>query len=467
MTQTTDSDSQAFGRLFRTFLEQTTAQAPQETNPFPLRLRGHFSAEPAQLPTVAEAFRSSDHPNVQLALEAYLSQKERAAEIIGVTGEHSYFGLSFSQLLGGTSAAFSSGSGFQIGPVEHVAVDVGGDVLTCIQTGLLLISSPKEKLAVLMTGPSAQSMRQQVRLEVMAANRETAERFLAEIRLLARQRNVYRGRVISLGVDDWNQIRVRFHTLTEVDRSQIVLPEGLLDRIERQTVRFSQHREKLLRAGRHLRRGILLYGPPGTGKTFTAMHLAHRMKERTVLLLTGRGVGLIEHSCEVARLLQPATVILEDVDLVAEERTHSQGGCSVLLFELLNQMDGLADDADILFLLTTNRPELLEPALAARPGRIDLAIEVPLPDAACRRRLFELYSKGLSLRVDQTEDIVRRTEGVSAAFIRELLRKAALFAAEEDGEIVVRDRHLQEALEELVINGGELTKKILGARVQT
>ena len=57
-------------------------------------------------------------------------------------------------------------------------------------------------------------------------------------------------------------------------------------------------------------------------------------------------------------------------------------------------MDGLADDADLLFVLTTNRPDILEPALAARPGRIDQAIEVPPPDADCRRRLLELYGKG-------------------------------------------------------------------------
>jgi ATP-dependent 26S proteasome regulatory subunit len=99
----------------------------------------------------------------------------------------------------------------------------------------------------------------------------------------------------------------------------------------------------------------------------------------------------------MARLLQPSIVVLEDVDLIAEERTR-EGACSAVLFELLNQMDGLADDADILFLLTTNRPDILEPALASRPGRIDQAIEIPLPDAACRRRLLELYGRGLTLR---------------------------------------------------------------------
>ncbi len=93
---------------------------------------------------------------------------------------------------------------------------------------------------------------------------------------------------------------------------------------------------------------------------------------------------MIEQSCALARILQPSIVVLEDVDLVAEERTRPGAACTApLLFELLNQMDGLADDADVLFLLTTNRPDILEPALAARPGRVDQAIEIPLPDAEC------------------------------------------------------------------------------------
>jgi ATP-dependent 26S proteasome regulatory subunit len=259
-------------------------------------------------------------------------------------------------------------------------------------------------------------------------------------------------------------VQVHFHRLPQIERDKIILPEGLLQRIERQTLGFARHSETLLRMGRHLKRGLLLHGAPGTGKTLTAMYLAAQMTGRTVLLLTGRGLGLIERSCTMARLLQPAIVILEDVDLVAEERTRSTATCTALLFELLNQMDGLAEDADILFLLTTNRPDILEPALASRPGRIDQAIEVPLPDEGCRRRLFELYGRGLELRLARQDEFIARTKGASAAFIRELMRKAALFAADESAGAVVQDRHIEEALRELVVDGGELTKSLLGVR---
>jgi ATP-dependent 26S proteasome regulatory subunit len=127
-------------------------------------------------------------------------------------------------------------------------------------------------------------------------------------------------------------------------------------------------------------------------------------------------------------------------------------------------MDGLAEDMDVIFLLTTNRPDLLEPALAARPGRVDQAIEIPLPDEGCRRRLFELYGEGLELQLDDLEPVIKRTEGASGAFIRELLRKSAVIAADEGDGLVVTDKHLADAIRELIVEGGDLTKSLLGAR---
>src|SRR4029077_3989756 len=106
------------------------------------------------------------------------------------------------------------------------------------------------------------------------------------------------------------------------------------------------------------------------------------------------------------------------VDLIGTLRENQTVGANALLFELLNQMDGLAEDADVLFVLTTNRPDVLEPALASRPGRIDQAIEIPLPDADCRRRLLDLYAAGIDLRLGDLDELIDRTEGGSGAFIR-------------------------------------------------
>jgi AAA+ superfamily predicted ATPase len=91
-------------------------------------------------------------------------------------------------------------------------------------------------------------------------------------------------------------------------------------------------------------------------------------------------------------------------------------------------------------------------------------VHVPLPDAACRARLLRLYGEGLRLELEDPDRLVARTEGVSPAFIKELLRKAAVLAAEEDGAdpITVCDRHVDDVLHELVVEGGELTQALLG-----
>jgi ATP-dependent 26S proteasome regulatory subunit len=235
--------------------------------------------------------------------------------------------------------------------------------------------------------------------------------------------------------------------------------------VERNVLSLCKHGDVLRRSGRATRHGLLFHGPPGTGKTLMLRYLAHACPDHTVILLTGRQLGLIRESCQIARLLAPALIILEDVDLVGEDR--SRNNCPTILHELMDEMDGLSPKADCIFLLTTNRPEALEEALASRPGRVDQAVEFPLPDEPCRRRLFALYGQGLDLSAVDLERWVDKTHGTSPAFLEELLRKAALMAAER-GEtaapLPLRDEDVERALGELIYFGGELTQKLLGYR---
>ena len=139
----------------------------------------------------------------------------------------------------------------------------------------------------------------------------------------------------------------------------------------------------------------------------------------------------------------------------------------VLLNKLLNEMDGLREDADILFLLTTNRPEALEAALASRPGRVDQAIEFPLPDDEGREKLVRLYSQGVEVPQEVVEAVVRRTDRVSAAFIKELMRRSVQFHLErsDSGRIELPD--VEAALEEMLFSGGSLNRKLLGGNLET
>jgi hypothetical protein len=117
-------------------------------------------------------------------------------------------------------------------------------------------------------------------------------------------------------------------------------------------------------------------------------------------------------------------VVLEDVDLVATDRDYAPDG-NPLLFSLLEAMDGVGADADVTFVLTTNRADILETALADRPGRVDLAVEIPRPDARCRERLLGVYARDLTVDAD-LEQVVAGTEGVTASFIKEMIRRAVL-----------------------------------------
>jgi ATP-dependent 26S proteasome regulatory subunit len=156
-------------------------------------------------------------------------------------------------------------------------------------------------------------------------------------------------------------------------------------------------------------------------------------------------------------------VVIEDVDLIARSREQMDGPCEEsLLNKLLNEMDGLKEDCDILFVLTTNRPEELESALAGRPGRIDQAIEVPLPDEIGRSKLIRLYGKDLPLQPPIIDEAVRRTAGVSAAFIKELMRRLAQASIVRNGGHEVTTGDIDTAVNEMLFDGGRLNAKLLG-----
>jgi ATP-dependent 26S proteasome regulatory subunit len=257
---------------------------------------------------------------------------------------------------------------------------------------------------------------------------------------------------------------ITVHHLRSVEREQVILPESTLTLLDRNVIQFVRQRQRLAQFRQATKKGLLFYGPPGTGKTHTIHYLAKALAGHTTLLISAEQVGLLAEYMTLARLLQPSMVIIEDVDLIARDRTAMDSPCEeVLLNKLLNEMDGLKEDTDILFILTTNRPEQLEAALASRPGRIDQAIEFPLPDTAGRRKLVALYSQGITLSESVVDETVRRTDGVSAAFIKELMRRTVQFHIERDGTGEVSHDDVDDALNEMLFSGGSLNLKLLGA----
>ena len=441
-------DPEELAGALKRLMEWAEEHAPAPEPAVRRMLREHFERDPRELPIVSRALAAWDRPNFQVAIDAWCADRDH--EIVGLPVMQGYR-AGLSELVGGVEWI----GRLEPGAVELVTVPLGErESIACVQSGFWLVREQSGPLVIMLKAID-HGMGETLALEVMAVDRQRGEAVLGELGALMRERNVYRGRILELASrhfhdDEGAPLTVR--TLPAITRDRIVLPAGVLERVERHAFAVAVHAERLKASGRHLRRGLLLHGPPGTGKTLTAMYLAAQMPGRTVVLLTGQSLGAVGPSIDLATALQPAMVVLEDVDLVAMDRDFEP--TNAILFELLNGMDGLDEDHDVIFVLTTNRPDLLEPALASRPGRIDEVVELQLPDAEGRRRLIELYGEGLELTLAGGDGLLAELDGVSPAFIRELLRRAALVAADEsDGPLRVTPRHLEAALRELRLAG--------------
>jgi hypothetical protein len=456
------------GRLVRRGVRAVVGAArADERITLPRILAGHLGSGAPSLEVVQESWPGYEHVNVQAGLDAWLGDPRRTGELVGIVGyQHRPFGLG--ELLTAAEGAPHDPFGPRPGNPSRVnrACGPDGEVRPCVRCGLYLVAEGEERLAIFFRGPEPESGMPITQLHVAGTDPELARSAAAGIRAEALTRNVFRGEVLSFGgeVFGHGEALLTFHRRPVMSAGQLVLAPETLTEVERQVVEVARQRERLLAAGQHLKRGLLLYGPPGVGKTHTVRYLTSRLVDTTVVQLTGNSMHLIAEACSIARSLQPAMVVVEDVDLIAEERGMHPGQ-HPLLFQLLNEMDGLAEDADVVFVLTTNRADLLEPALAARPGRVDQAVALELPDAQARRALFELYRGHLAVDSSRLDDVLARTEGVTASFLKELLRRAALLAATRtpgEAELAVSADDLDAALDELLGTRNAMTRTLLG-----
>ncbi|HEX2367045.1 MAG TPA: ATP-dependent Clp protease adaptor ClpS, partial [Bradyrhizobium sp.] len=256
-----------------------------------------------------------------------------------------------------------------IAPPQYHEVDVGETApVKCLQNGLWLCRASELRYAVLLSVERDEEGGTMIRVEIAvpsgAAGEALVRRSFAELEEAVGAARSYRGKILSFEGRASYRGRARgvtVHRLPPVAREGVILPEQTLRLLDRNVLGFIGSRDALRSLGLSTRKGILLYGPPGTGKTHTIRYLATNLPGHTTLIITAEQVALLSAYMELARLLQPAMVVIEDVDLIARDRDEMGGPCEeALLNKLLNEMDGLREDADILFVLTTNRPEELE-----------------------------------------------------------------------------------------------------------
>ncbi len=456
-----DEQTRDFMAGFSRFLEHVHQFAPQQAGePLVPILVDHLGVPVGELPVVVEDVPMIRFADVDIAL-GVIAGRDPAYRLLGIGGGDHRHHRSLTDMISTAGVGFG---GFQVGQVDRLNLDIGPDSeRATVGFGLHLFRYDGTPVVVCQRAANPQFGAERARLEVLAADAGVAAALQREVDEQAIAHSVLRGQVITFARSDYERVMsgLTFLARPGLSADQVILPEGSLDHIARHVLGLAAHRDRLLAAGQHLKRGILLYGPPGTGKTHTVRHLIGAAEGATVILLSGSQMRYVGEAANIARAHQPAIVVIEDCDLIAEDRDYGpDGGSSPLLFTLLDAMDGLDADADVVFLLTTNRAEALERALAQRPGRVDLAVEVPLPDETARRRLIALYAARLAFTDEAIASAATATDGTTASYAKELVRRAVLAAATQDRD--PGDDDLAAAVADLGSDSAVLTRALLG-----
>ena len=230
-------------------------------------------------------------------------------------------------------------------------------------------------------------------------------------------------------------------------------------------------------------KGVLLYGPPGTGKTLMAKAVANEAQSNFISIkgpeLLNKYVGESEKGVrevfEKARSNAPTVVFFDEIDSIAGERGARMGDSGVgerVVSQLLTELDGLEELEDVVVVATTNRPDLIDPALL-RPGRLDRHVHVPVPDRDARRAIFAVHTRSKPMADDvDLDELADRTDGYVGADIEAVCREASMSATREfinsvsaedaaksvDNVRVTRE-HFEEALDEVGPSVDEETRE--------
>ena len=228
--------------------------------------------------------------------------------------------------------------------------------------------------------------------------------------------------------------------------------------------------KKFTDMGAHIPKGILMVGPPGTGKTLLAKAVAGEANvpffsisgSDFVEMFVGTGASRVRDMFKTAQKSAPCIIFIDEIDAVGRQRGAGMGGGNdereQTLNQLLVEMDGMTDNAGIVVIAATNRPDVLDPALL-RSGRFDRRVTVSLPDIKGREAILHVHARNKKLASDVSlANLAKRTPGFSGADLANVLNESAILAVRKN-EAKVTMTDLDEAIDRVMMGPAKKSKK--------
>ncbi|HEY3218557.1 MAG TPA: ATP-dependent zinc metalloprotease FtsH [Candidatus Limnocylindria bacterium] len=259
-----------------------------------------------------------------------------------------------------------------------------------------------------------------------------------------------------------NKPTVTFEDVAGVDEAKQELTE---------VVEFLKYPEKFSTLGARIPRGVLLVGPPGTGKTMLARAVAGEAGvpffsisgSEFVEMFVGVGASRVRDLFDQAKRNAPCIVFIDEIDAVGRQRGAGLGGShderEQTLNQILVEMDGFDTGTNVIVLASTNRPDVLDPALL-RPGRFDRQVVLDRPDIKGRKAILEVHVRGKPL--DKNVELLRIAQispGFSGADLANVVNEAAILAARRNKKTIAHI-DFEEALEKVAL-GPERRSRVI------
>jgi cell division protease FtsH len=237
-----------------------------------------------------------------------------------------------------------------------------------------------------------------------------------------------------------NAKRVTFKDVAGVEESKEELQE---------IIEFLKEPQKFQKLGGRIPKGILMMGPPGTGKTLLARAVAGEANvpffsisgSDFVEMFVGVGASRVRDLFEQGKKNAPCIIFIDEIDAVGRHRGAGLGGGhderEQTLNQLLVEMDGFESNDGVILIASTNRPDVLDPALL-RPGRFDRRVIVNRPDVKGREGILAVHTRKIPLGDDVDVSVIARgTPGFTGADLANLVNEAALNAARCNQKVVL------------------------------